>query len=243
MEDVVLTEPDKFFWLRSGKGLRSIRELANALPSMPSEEFSYHGGPPRFDFSNWIEHVFGEKELAARLRTTANREEFQSILYNSVIHAEIHRKQEERAAKRASDEKAVIDDPARFVAFREEDTKRKDVLADRFDAVSRRFADEAHPETPKEVKRRIEAAGERYKDLHRRVAEARQMGKDPFIADLTLRSVPAKLEYARFSHDDRDFQQIGLILDDAERELAEALAFEEPDVKKEVAAIVARGRS
>jgi hypothetical protein len=245
----VLEEPRLYFWLRSGSGLRSLRELANRLPSMPADEFAYHSGPPRHDFSAWIEGVFGEKELAERLRKCRAKEEFQTVLYNHLVRHELHKRKEERARREAqkaehraqspeprapSPEELLASDPAKFSAYHAEESKLKDALADRFDAVARRFAEAKVALTPERVTKRIEAITARHKELRQRIADARKQGKDPLIADLTLRPVVAKLEYARLSEDERDFQQIETILREAEFELKEELELQSPDAKRDV---------
>jgi hypothetical protein len=272
----VLEEPKQYFWLRSGPGLRSLRELANKLPAMPADEFAYHAGPPRHDFAAWTEGVFGEKELAERLRKCRTKEEFQTVLYNHLVRHELHKRKEERAQRHEAQkaehhvpashevpkaehhahspeprtpnpepsappsDASLASDPATFSAYHAAESKRNDALADRFDAVARRFAEAKVPLTPENVTKRIEAITSRYKELRTRVADARKQGKDPLIADLTLRPVPAKLEYARVSEDERDFQQIETILREAEFELQEELELQSVDAKRDVEQLAGR---
>jgi hypothetical protein len=264
----VLEEPKQYFWLRSGPGLRSLRELANKLPAMPADEFAYHAGPPRHDFAAWTEGVFGEKELAERLRRCRSKEEFQTVLYNHLVRHELHQRKEEQAKRHEAHKTehhaqphethkaapptpspepnappsaaSLVADPAQFSAYHAAESKRNDALADRFDAVARRFAEAKVPLTPENVMKRIEAITSRYKELRQRVADARKQGKDPLIADLTLRPVPAKLEYARVSEDERDFQQIETILREAEFELQEELELQSVDAKRDVEQLAGR---
>ncbi len=237
MAEHVLRDEEKFFKLRSGRGLRSLRELADALPSMPQDEFSYHLGPPRHDFSKWVGEALGEPELAERLRACKSRAEFQTLLYNHVTQADLGMRKATRGP-RSPEEERIASDGEAFAAYHEEDAKKKDALADRFDAVARRMAAGMTEETPHEVEEKAERLAGRYHEIRQRISEARKAGKDPLIAELTIRPVPPKLDYARISRDDKDFQQIAAIMDEGEQELAEALAHEEPDARREVAALV-----
>jgi hypothetical protein len=234
MDELVLEKPEKYFWLRSGRGLRSLRELANALPSIPVEEFAYHVNAQKNDFSNWVRDVFKQEELAKRLFPCRTKEQFQTALYNALVQKEIASRQTHREDRHQTDEAALATDPERFSKYHEEKAKSNDELADRFDAVARRFSESMHVETPKALQRRFESLSERYQELRRKVADARKSGKDPFIADLTLRPFASKLEYARVSQSERDFLGVEMLLDEAARELADATAAQEPDVRKEV---------
>ncbi len=239
MNRSVLTEPSTYFWLRSGTGLRSIQELANVLPSLSQDEFSHHVNAEKNDFANWILHIFGEGRLAEQLRRCTARDELQSMLYNAIVRDDLQRRKDERSQRKQETEEAVVADPESFAAYHQKDAEKKDALADRFDAVSRRFIENAHPETPEDVEKSFETLEGRYRELRQRIAEARKAGKDPFIADLTLRPAIPKLSYARLTGERRDFEAVRLLLDETERELADALAANGPDARKEVDALVA----
>jgi uncharacterized protein YecT (DUF1311 family) len=81
---------------------------------------------------------------------------------------------------------------------------------------------------------KIANLNEKLKELKARISDARKEGKDPFIADLVLRNVNAKIKMAEVTHDKRDFDEVEKILKRAESELEEALKEEELDIKKEV---------
>jgi len=241
LNETILEDSTKYFWLSSGAGLRSIRELANTLPSMPVDVFSYHVNSEKNDFANWIEGVFHEPELATRLRNCQSKQDFQTVLYNAFIRREIREFKAKNAEHKAEEEQHVKEDAAAFATYRAEDAKRKDALADRFDAMARRFTEDAKPLTPERVLKRIEAITELYRDVRQRITDARKAGKDPLIADLTLRPVPAKLEYCRLTHEEKDFQQVEAIIHEAERELAEELETQAPNAKQDVMRMMAGG--
>ena len=239
MNETILADPAKYFWLKSGRSLRSIRELANIFPSLSQEEYYFHANEQKNDFSNWLATIFNETELAEKLRHCKTKDFFQSTLYNYVTHDELRQRKENREQRLETTEHDIIQNPEAFAKYHEEEAKRKDILADRFDAAARRFVEQRYEETPKEIVGRADALLERYHELRQRIAEARKQGKDPLIADLTLRPVPAKVAYARISGDEKDFQMIGTLLVEAEAELQDALTVQEPDAKRDVARLAA----
>jgi len=234
MNETVLEDRKLFFWLKSGEGLKSIREMANALPILRDDEWVHHVNEHKNDFSDWIRDVFGERELAELLRQCRSKAEFQSRLYNHVVREEMRQKKEARAKKHGEEERAIIDEPERFAAYHQKDSTKKDAVADRFDEVTRRMEESLHPEEPADVEQRTEGVTERLTELRQRITEVRKTGKDPLIAELKLRAVPSKLAYARLTQQQRDFDKVEVLLEEADKEIADALAFVEPDVKKEV---------
>ena len=73
--------PDRQFVLCDGRKIRSGKELADILQLMNDDMFKYHVTDNKNDFSNWINDVFGEPELAKKLRTVRNRLETSIELY------------------------------------------------------------------------------------------------------------------------------------------------------------------
>ncbi|HJX05826.1 MAG TPA: hypothetical protein VJ461_03885 [Candidatus Nanoarchaeia archaeon] len=66
--------PDKWFYFAHGRKAASIEELKTAFESMDDAEFRHHVNYDKNDFANWVEGVFGEKELAKNLREVADKE-------------------------------------------------------------------------------------------------------------------------------------------------------------------------
>jgi len=62
------TDPEKSFWLSDGRTLKNLKELAQALETMDEAVWQYHVTAEKNDFANWIEGVFGEKQLGASVR-------------------------------------------------------------------------------------------------------------------------------------------------------------------------------
>lgn len=66
--------PEQCFWVNNGPVLRNMEELANALPQMSDENYSYHINKEKNDFSRWVNDVIGDKKLANDLLSSRNRE-------------------------------------------------------------------------------------------------------------------------------------------------------------------------
>lgn len=85
-----------------------------------------------------------------------------------------------------------------------------------------------------ELRTRIGKLKERLSALKSMISDARRQGKDPFIADLMLKNVNAKIKMAEATREERDFEEVERIIINSEAELKEALAEEQVDVKKEI---------
>jgi len=64
-----LQDSSKYFYACDGSVLKSLAELKAALKTMPDDVYNYHAG--REDWANWIEFVFGKKDLAIRAKGTS----------------------------------------------------------------------------------------------------------------------------------------------------------------------------
>jgi len=61
---------DKAFWLADGHKLMSLKELRNALTTIPSDVFNHHVNDQRNDFANWTKDVVRDSDLSDELRKT-----------------------------------------------------------------------------------------------------------------------------------------------------------------------------
>jgi len=59
---------EQYFYLHNGIPIKNLAELIDQLVDMGQELFNHHVNPENNDFANWIRDVFGEKELARRLK-------------------------------------------------------------------------------------------------------------------------------------------------------------------------------
>lgn len=66
--------PEKAFHLWGGETIHTVPELKEALERMDDKTFQYHVNERKNDFSNWIEHCFGDKLLAETLRKYPRKE-------------------------------------------------------------------------------------------------------------------------------------------------------------------------
>ena len=137
--------------------------------------------------------------------------------------------------KTAHDEK---DEELGLKKLVEEVTEHNRVIDDAYDEKMKRLEDKKKlvPNEQEEEKHqaKIEALKEKLEEIKNKISEARKSGKDPFIADLLLRNVNAKIKMAKVTHEDKDYRIVENILNEVELELEEALKTEELDVKKEI---------
>lgn len=75
-----IAPPGSGFFLHSGKELRTIRELVSELTEMSDDEWRQYANFGNNHFANWIEGVFGEKELGVRVRQAQDRETMRGVL-------------------------------------------------------------------------------------------------------------------------------------------------------------------
>lgn len=66
--------PEQCFWINNGQILKNLDDLANILPEMSNETYSYHANKEKNDFSKWINDVIGDKKLANELLSSKNKE-------------------------------------------------------------------------------------------------------------------------------------------------------------------------
>jgi len=81
----VEVSPDKYFVLCDGRKIKSGKELADVLQLITDDMFKYHVTDTKNDFSNWINDVFGEPELAKKLKIVRNRLEMSIELYRNMF--------------------------------------------------------------------------------------------------------------------------------------------------------------
>jgi hypothetical protein len=101
----------------------------------------------------------------------------------------------------------------------------------RLDSKKRLLPDE---KTEEMHETRIAKLNERLRELKARISDARKAGKDPFMADMMLRNVNAKIKMAEVTHEASDFDEVEQILKRAESELKEALEEKEVNIKKDI---------
>ena len=86
--------PDKYFVMCDGRRIKNVKELADILQLINDDMFKYHVTDTKNDFSNWINDVFGEPELAKKIKTVRNRLETSIEMYRfmfSMLEKDIKR--------------------------------------------------------------------------------------------------------------------------------------------------------
>lgn len=58
----------RFFYVSNGLVLKSLRELINALHSIPDEIFYFHVNSEKNDFANWVNDVLNRRDIADNIR-------------------------------------------------------------------------------------------------------------------------------------------------------------------------------
>jgi hypothetical protein len=81
----VEVSPEKYFILCDGRKIKSGKELADILQLINDDMFKYHVTETKNDFSNWINDVFGERDLAKKIHTVRNRLEMSIELYRAMF--------------------------------------------------------------------------------------------------------------------------------------------------------------
>lgn len=68
------------FWVNNGPALQSLQDLRRALQTMSEEQFLYHTGMGRNDFSVWVIDVLGDKKCANDLLKVKNAKEALAVV-------------------------------------------------------------------------------------------------------------------------------------------------------------------
>ncbi|MCX8147098.1 MAG: DUF5752 family protein [Candidatus Woesearchaeota archaeon] len=76
--------PEKVFKLHMGTNIKNLRELAEALEIMADRTFEHHVTNEKNDFSNWVNDVIGDHELAEKIKKAKTREEMIGIVRKRV---------------------------------------------------------------------------------------------------------------------------------------------------------------
>lgn len=69
---LVIASGETCFWVNNGPALQSMKDLSDILRTMSEEQYSYHAGMGRNDFSSWVLYVLGDKQCANDLLKAKN---------------------------------------------------------------------------------------------------------------------------------------------------------------------------
>lgn len=70
----------KAFWFNKGPVVRSLKEMAAAMPNVPPMMYSYHVTASKNDVANWVKDVIGDAELAKELKEAATAKAAATLL-------------------------------------------------------------------------------------------------------------------------------------------------------------------
>jgi len=77
--------PENYFLLVDGSVVKNLQELAESFERMSDDVFYYHVTEFKNDFCNWVEDIFGEKELAEHLREANTIEQAHIAVLKHII--------------------------------------------------------------------------------------------------------------------------------------------------------------
>ena len=84
IKEARIIRPENYFFLSDGRVLKDLFELAETLETMNNDVFCHHVNDFRNDFSNWINDIFDESQLADEIRVIRNPHEMQVIILKHV---------------------------------------------------------------------------------------------------------------------------------------------------------------
>jgi hypothetical protein len=71
-QPLVVVSGELCFWVNNGPALCSMKDLHQVLRTMKIEQFLYHTGQGRNDFSAWVGDVLGDKKCSSELLKAKN---------------------------------------------------------------------------------------------------------------------------------------------------------------------------
>lgn len=283
---------------------------------MTAEQYRYHVSKDKNDFADWVRDVFGEDDIAARMRRCPTKESMAELL-DAVFASRSTRasaapenlsplerpssssssstppslsslpSSSQGEASKQSDASAVapatitaprsladeiptvrpkptaiaevhMDDRGgdgvvdgapdgedrlgewpdeKFTPIRREMSERNERLGEKYDTIIKRFQTAKDDPLPKDLEDRSERMVARYNDLLLKISESRRKGHDMFFPALLAKQFVAKLGLAKATRSVTDFAIADLVLDQTERAIAEAIAQDPLDVKRQVLAM------
>jgi len=256
---------NQYFWLVSGKPIRSLKELKNSLPGLSKEEFSHHVNQSKNDFAVWVRDVF-DTDLAQLLAQTNSQEEMVEVMNQEFENEEESDEssddtkkeneslQPENQTKNAKSSGTTISDslPQTFEEIADkkqsgpEDGKEyagdegmsyREKITDRFAESHKKMIDSLKHVVPESLQEKFELLEEQEKELRFEISQERKNGFDLYIADITLRQFRALLDMAKATEDTVDIKTIEKLFEKVREEINYAKDNPPINVKKEIEAM------
>lgn len=77
-------KPEHYFFLKDGRVLKDVVELAECLESISDDIFFHHVNDSRNDFSNWIRDIFGNIVLSEEIYAIKEPRKVQLIILKHI---------------------------------------------------------------------------------------------------------------------------------------------------------------
>lgn len=233
------------FKVHDGPLLPSLLALRAYLRMIPQRQFDHHVGHDHNDFAEWVDHVFGEKELAQRMRRSRTREEIAWLIDDAFAEERMRKviAGNEVAAKAApipgveSADPVVMQEDTSFDPYKPGISGNNERISAKYDDVAKHLQEAIANPVPRDVERRIDALRTRCQEVTGRISEARKSRHDALIPALVMKQFQPKLAMAIATREEKDFKAADAVLDEAEAELKELLEEKIIDVKAEVLAL------
>ncbi len=84
-ESIPQAPTEQFFILIDGRVLKNYKELADMLEEMGDHVYGHHVNWERNDFASWVHDVFGDSDLAEKLRRAQGKHHSQIIIYRHIL--------------------------------------------------------------------------------------------------------------------------------------------------------------
>jgi len=235
--------PEKYFHCKNGLILRNLSELElefklNSL-GQNMENYNFHFYNNNNDYANWIEGVFGIKNLAFKLRKAKSPQEALEEVRNIIKdgnNSDVNYVGEKTKVEEKTEEK---DKSKSFVFTKKQEEKLKESIKgftnksdETFDKV--KLMKEKIYKKSTDLNSEIEKLQEERNELYKEIAEERKKGYDVFIPALMLKNVEPKIQYLIASRNPNEISKIKSILENVRKELEEAKTIEELDLKAEI---------
>lgn len=75
---------DHYFVMVTGQKVKNIKELADILEDIDEDLFKHHVNDEKNDFSNWIEDIFEEQDLANELKKHKSKDKTRFVIYKHI---------------------------------------------------------------------------------------------------------------------------------------------------------------
>lgn len=212
---------EQYFKCFNGAVLQSMKDLKEELERNVRggnmENFSHHATPERNDYADWVQYVFGEKQVADNMRAAKNPGEMLQAMKPSVaLKKPVPPRKEKTPRKKEEPKKNLMEASEELL---ERTTKMKKNIVSG---------------TPEGIKDKAGVLREKYEALRQKISEERKNGNSMLMPSLLVKNVKPKIDYFEITGDESDYKKAEALLGEISNEIKEELSHKEPDLKAEV---------